>query len=53
MITEAAEVCIVVTTVLGIIAIAAVALRFYCRLKVQKIPPGADDWCILIALVSA
>jgi hypothetical protein len=52
MMTEAAKVCIAVTTILGIVAIAVVALRFFFRLKIQKITPGADDWCILIALVS-
>lgn len=52
MITQAAKVCIAVTVILGTIAIAIVALRFYCRLRVQKIALGADDWCILVALVS-
>lgn len=50
--TQAAKVCIAVTTALGIIAIIVVALRFYCRLRVQKIKIGPDDWCSLAALVS-
>ncbi|KAH7394353.1 hypothetical protein BKA66DRAFT_606553 [Pyrenochaeta sp. MPI-SDFR-AT-0127] len=51
MITQAAKVCIATTTILGVIAIAIVVLRFYCRLRVQKISLGADDWCILVALL--
>ena len=50
--TEAAKVCIVVTTTLGLIAIITVVLRFYCRLKIQKINLGPDDWCALVAVVS-
>ena len=52
MITNAAQVCIAVTTILSVVASAFVALRFYCRLRIQKIKLGADDYTILIALVS-
>lgn len=51
--TQAAKVCIAVTTVLGVFVIAVVALRFYSRLRIHKVKVGADEWCILVALVSS
>lgn len=51
-ITEAAKVCIAVTTILGVVAIIAVAMRFYTRIRVQRIKLGADDWVMLVAMVS-
>ena len=50
MLGEAATIIITVTVVLGVMAIAAVGLRLYCR-KVQKISLGGDDYCVIIALV--
>ncbi|KAF2118800.1 hypothetical protein BDV96DRAFT_642973 [Lophiotrema nucula] len=51
MATRAARESLKVTVTLGVPAITFVALRFYCRLKIQKIPLGGDDWCILVALL--
>lgn len=42
---------LVVTSLFAAIAIFSVCLRFYAR-KVKGNPVEADDWCILIALVS-
>ena len=47
---SAANVMIILTVILGGLAIGTVALREYCRVH-QKHPFGADDVCILIALV--
>lgn len=52
MLGEAATVVVTVTIILGSLAIAAVALRLYCR-KLQKVPIGADDYCVIVALVKA
>ena len=52
MITNAAQVCIAVTIILSCISITFVGLRFYCRLRIQKIKLGPDDYTILVALVS-
>ncbi|KAL2047496.1 hypothetical protein ABVK25_011480 [Lepraria finkii] len=46
---SAANVMIILTVILGGLAIGAVALRQYCRVY-QKHSIGADDYCILIAL---
>lgn len=51
VLTPAAKICFAVTITLGIVAIIAVALRFYCRVKLQKLPLGGDDWAIFAALV--
>ena len=50
MLREAATVIVTVTVVLGVMAIVAVALRLYCR-KLQKVPFGDDDHCVVITLV--
>ena len=50
MLGEAPTVIVTVTVALGVIAIAAVTLRLYCR-KLQKVTLGGDDYCIIIALV--
>ena len=50
MLGEAATIIITVTVVLSVMAIAAVALRLYCR-KLQKLSLGGDDYCVIIALV--
>lgn len=50
MLNGTATVIVVVTVVLGFMAILAVALRLYCR-RLQKLPLGGDDYCIVIALV--
>ena len=50
MLGEAATVIVTVTVALGIMAIVAVALRLYCR-KLQRVPFGGDDYCIIVALV--
>ena len=50
MLGEAATVVVTVTVILGSLAIAAVALRLYCR-RLQNVPIGADDYCVLVALV--
>lgn len=41
---------IAVQTILTFLAVTAVALRLYVRIKVIK-NPGADDWTIFIAAV--
>ena len=51
MLGEAATVIVAVTVILGVMAMLAVALRLYCR-KLQKLPLGGDDYCIIITLVS-
>ena len=50
MFDEAATVIIVVTVVLNVFATIAVGLRLHCR-KLQRLPLGADDYCVLITLV--
>lgn len=50
MLSEAATIIVVVTVVLGITAVVAVALRLYCR-RLQKLPLGSDDYCVIVALV--
>lgn len=50
MLGEAATVIVTVTVILGVMAIVAVALRLYCR-KLQQLPLGGDDYCIIITLV--
>ena len=37
-------------TVLSILAIVAVALRFYSR-RIKKVSPSWDDFCVVLALV--
>lgn len=50
MLNEAATIIVTVIVVLDVLAIAVVALRLYCR-KLQKLPFGGDDYCIIITLV--
>ena len=47
---SAAVALVLITVILGLLAIIAVALRLYCRIY-QKHSFGADDYCILIAVV--
>lgn len=48
--TATATVILVVTIILGVLAIIAVTLRLYCRVY-QKEPFGGDDYCVIISLV--
>lgn len=41
----------IISIVFSLVAIAAVALRFYSR-RLKRAPFGPDDYCILPALVS-
>lgn len=50
MLGQAATIIVSVTVVLGVLAIAAVALRLYCR-YLQKFNLGGDDYCIIVSLV--
>ncbi|EHA19806.1 hypothetical protein ASPNIDRAFT_39233 [Aspergillus niger ATCC 1015] len=49
-ITSTAKAIIIVTTILGVLAIFAVALRVYARIY-SKLYLCADDWTIILALV--
>ncbi|GKZ63374.1 hypothetical protein AnigIFM63309_001570 [Aspergillus niger] len=49
-ITSTAKAIIIVTTILGVLAIFAVALRVYARIY-SKLYLGADDWTIILALI--
>lgn len=49
-ITNTAKAIITVTTILGVLAILAVALRVYARIY-SKLYLGIDDWTIILALV--
>ncbi|TAQ83786.1 hypothetical protein B7494_g7887 [Chlorociboria aeruginascens] len=50
MLSQAATVVVSVTVILGLLAFVAVGLRLYCRYY-QKARFGADDYCVLVALV--
>jgi len=50
MLSQAATVVVSVTVILGLLAFVAVGLRLYCR-YFQKARLGADDYCVLVALV--
>ena len=50
MLRQTATVIVTVTVILCILATVAVALRLYCR-RLQKLPLGGDDYCVLITLV--
>ncbi|GLA55396.1 hypothetical protein AnigIFM63604_002044 [Aspergillus niger] len=49
-ITNTAKAIITVTTILGVLAILAVALRVYARIY-SKLYLGIDDWTIILALI--
>lgn len=51
-ITSTAKAIIIVTTILGVLAIFAVALRVYARIY-SKLYLCADDWTIILALVQS
>jgi len=50
MLSQAATVVVSVTVILGLLAFVAVGLRLYCR-YFQKARLGADDYCVLVALL--
>lgn len=50
--TRFGRVAIGVTVSLGTLAVIAVGLRIYCRLKLMKLKLGLDAWLMLAALVT-